>query len=76
MDEKGVVIQGLDVFDVVGFITAKNKKFQAVFLNDLEEVVGKDTDAFNRIRKLYLDSQNNFTRSVLRAIFGNDFETK
>ena len=97
MDSKGIVIQGLDVIDVLTFTQKKNKKFQAVFLNDLEELfnpqkildflgVSKNSpegieiekfyrNEFYNIRKLYLDAQNNYTRSILRAIFG-DVEDK
>lgn len=66
-----VVIQGFDVIDVLNFIATKNKKYQAIFLNDLERIVAPDSEEFQAIRKLYLDSQNNYTRSVLRVIFGD-----
>lgn len=97
MDNRGIIIQGLDIIDVLQFTQKKNKKFQAVFLNDLEELlnpqkflemVNIDEDSelgqkikkaykedFFNIRKLYLDAQNNYTRSILRAIFG-DVEDK
>lgn len=67
----GTIIQGLDIIDILKFITKKNKKFQAIFLNDLEEVLNSNSDEYRIVRKLYLDSQNNFTRSILRAIFGD-----
>jgi hypothetical protein len=73
--ENGKVIQELDVVDVVNFIGKKNKTFQAIFLTDLEEVVGKDTQTYVAIRKLFLDTLNNYTRSVLKLIFGTDFES-
>lgn len=70
----GEIIQGLDVLDVVYFVGKKNKKFQAILLQDLEEILGKDTPEYLQVRKLFLDGFNNYTRSVLRVIFGNDFE--
>lgn len=72
----GEIIQGLDVFDIIFLVGRKNKKFQAILLQEIEEVLGKDTEQYIRIRKLVLDSYNNYTRSMLRAIFGNDFEYK
>jgi hypothetical protein len=70
----GEIIQGLDVMDIVTFTERKNKKFQAILLQDLEEVLDKDGDEYKMVRKLVLDCLNNYTRSILRTIFGNDFE--
>lgn len=67
----GVVIAGLDIIDILRFIQKKNRKFQAVFLSDLEEILSPDTPEYEAVRKLYLDAQNNYTRSILRAIFGD-----
>lgn len=67
-------IQGLDILDVVGFVSKKNKKYQAILLQDIEEILNKDSEDYTRVRKLILDSFNSYTRSVLRVIFGNDFE--
>jgi hypothetical protein len=69
--DNGVVIQGLDVLDVVRFIGKKNKKFQAILLNDIEDVLGADSQEYKLVRKLILDGFNNYTRSVLRVIFGD-----
>lgn len=72
-----VVIQGLDVIDVIKFIGKKNKKFQAILLGELEDyfpidpITRKRSDEFFLIRKLFLDGFNNYTRSVLRVIFGD-----
>ena len=68
------IIQGLDVLDVVYFVKKKNKKFQAILLQDIEQVLGKDSPEYAEVRKLILDSYNSYTRSLLRVIFGNDFE--
>ena len=71
MTEKGVVVQGLDLIDIVTFISKKNKKFQAILLTELEEVLGKDNPDYLKVRKVVLDEFNNYTRSVVRAIFGD-----
>lgn len=68
------VIQGLDLLDVIHFVSKKNKKFQAILLQDVEQVLGKDTLEYAEVRKLILDSYNSYTRSILRVIFGNDFD--
>ena len=70
----GNVIQGLDLMDVIFFVGKKNRKFQAILLQDVENVLGKDTQEYQEVRKLILDSYNAYTRSILRVIFGNDFD--
>jgi hypothetical protein len=69
----GEVIVGLDLLDVVGFVSRKNKKYQALMLQEIEEICSNH-DEFLKIRKVILDGQNSYTRSVLRVIFGNDFD--
>ncbi len=68
---EGVVIQGLDVIDVIRFIIKKNKKFEAIILSELEEILDPKSDEFNLIRKLFLDGFNDYTRSIFRVIFGD-----
>ena len=70
----GEIIQGLDVVDIQHFVGRKNRKFQAVILNEIEDALGKDTEEFQKVRKLILDGFNEYTRSILRIIFGNDLE--
>lgn len=68
---KGVVIQDIDVIDTIDAIHTKNKRFQAILLSDLEDVLDRNSPKFRIIRKLFLDAFNNYTRSTLRAIFGD-----
>jgi hypothetical protein len=68
------VIQGLDILDIVGVVSKKNKKYQAMLLQDIEETVGVGFPEYPKIRKAVLDNFNSYTRSILRAIFGQDFE--
>jgi hypothetical protein len=72
--ENGKVIQGLDIIDLILVVGQKNKKFTAIALQEIEEVLGKDSEEYKTIRKIFLDSFNNYTRSVMRSIFGDDFE--
>lgn len=71
MTDREVIIQGLDIIDITKFIERKNKKFQAIILAELEDVLGKGSDEYETVRKIFLDGFNNYTRSVVRAIFGD-----
>jgi protein involved in sex pheromone biosynthesis len=75
VDERNVVIQGLDLLDVVHYIAKKNKRYQAMALSNIEEVLDKDSPEFKHVRKVILDYFNNYTRSVIRNIFGESLET-
>jgi hypothetical protein len=66
-----VLIQGIDILDIVGFVSKKNKKSQAIVLSQLEEILGKDTPQLQKVRKIFLDTMNDYTRSVLTSIFGD-----
>lgn len=70
----GEVIEGLDIIEVLKFNEKKVKKYQAMFLQDLETIVPKNSEEFSKIRKLYLDWSNEYSRSLIRLIFGDDFE--
>lgn len=66
-----VIIEGLDVIDVVRYITRKKDKFLAIALSDLEETMDKDSNEYKYVRKVFLDAFNDYTRSTLRTFFGN-----
>ena len=70
----GDIIVGLDIKDVLFVVEKRGKAYQAMLLQDVEKILGKDSEIFKKVRKLVLDNYNGYTRSVLRAIFGNDFE--
>lgn len=63
-------IEGLDVFDVSRFLTKKRDKFIAIMLSDLELAFEPGTKEYNYLRKVILDGMNDYTRSVVRVIFG------
>lgn len=63
------VISGVDLLDVVSFAARKNKKFQALMLNSIEDIM-RDHDEYLQVRKVVLDGMNNYTRSILRVFFG------
>lgn len=66
-----VTIDGLDMIDVVDFITRKRNKFIAVMLSELEEYMEVDSNEYKLIRKVILDGMNDYTRSMMRALFGD-----
>jgi hypothetical protein len=68
------IIEALDIHDITLFISKKNRKYQAILLHDIEEAMGKDNEEYPAVRKLVLDAFNNYTRAIMRIIFGNDFE--
>jgi hypothetical protein len=68
------IVLGLDVVDVVSFIDRKSKRYIASALQELEEIVPKESEEYAEIRKLFLNSFNDYKRSVCRAIFGTDLE--
>jgi hypothetical protein len=68
---EGKVVQELDVLDVIKNIGKKNKRLQAILLQEVEKLVDKDSPEFEALRKAILDETNNYTRSVIRVIFGD-----
>ena len=73
-DLPGRVMQGLDLFDVVRHIDKKTKRYLALILQDMEEVLEDYPGAFKLIRGIVLDNYNDYTRAVVRYLFG-DVET-
>lgn len=71
MNDRDVIIQGLSLEEVIKFISRKNKRYQAMSLQDLETILSKDSDEFKLIRKLFLDGYNDYTRAIIKIIFGD-----
>jgi len=63
--------QEINVLEVVHNIGKRSKKLQAILLQELEKVSDKDSPEFEEARKKILDETNNFTRSVVRMVFGD-----
>ena len=74
MEQQLRIVQNVEVTDLVRFINKKNQVHQRVLLDAIEEILGKDSDEFRKIRKLVLDNTNDFSRSVVKVIFGDTFE--
>lgn len=72
MDKKtGIIIRGFDIFDISKYIVRLNKRQQAITLTNLEVIIDKNSKEFSEIRKLILDSTNDFTRSLIKFVFGD-----
>jgi len=67
-------INGLDLLDILSLIKRKQSRYIALLLNDVEEVLEFDPEAFSIIRKILLDYINDYTRSIFRILIGDDVE--
>lgn len=71
-DVKPVIfLQGFDAVDVVKYIGKLTRRYQKNLMNDIETVLPPGSKEHDEIRKFVLDSTNNFSRSIVRSIFGN-----
>lgn len=66
-----VTIDGLDLVDVIDFIGRKKNKFVSITLSDIEDELSDDSVAYRQVRKIILDGFNDYTRSLLRVLFGD-----
>ena len=69
-----IFLNGLDLQDIVKYIKTKNKRYLAMTLQDVEELIGKDHPKYVLVRKSVLDGFNNYTRSLVRALFNEEIE--
>ena len=69
-----VVIHGLDSIGFLGLLDRMTKKFAAIMLQELEEVIGKDNELWPSVRKIVLDYLNDYKRTIGRLVLGGDFE--
>ena len=67
--KSGQIIIGFDLVDIVDYMAKTNRKYQATLLAQLEEIV-TNQDEYKQIRKLVLDSTNNYLRTIVRTIYG------
>lgn len=64
-------IQELDTMDLIRGIGRKNKKMQAILLQELEKRMDKNSPEYEEFRKILLDESNNCARAIVRLIFGD-----
>lgn len=75
-NDNHITIEGLDLGEIISFLQSKNKRYLAMTLQDIEETVGKSHPGYPIMRKAVLDGFNNYTRSLIRYLFGVDIEEK
>lgn len=63
--------QMVDLISILRLLRMGTRRIQAVLLSQLEEVLGKDSEEYLKVRKSVLDETSRFSRSVARAIFGD-----
>lgn len=66
------IIQPMNLLELIEDIYKMSKQRQAAFLTELQMFLSPDD--FKKVRKLYLDSTNDYTRSVIKEVFGDSFE--
>ncbi len=72
--ETGVIIEGLNVLEIVKFLGDKNKKYLAITLNNIEDVLDANSEGYKLIRKEVLDGFNEFSRAIVDVLFGDQLE--
>ena len=72
--EIGVIIEGLNVLEVVKFLNDKNKKYLAITLNNIEDILDPSTEEYKLVRKEVLDGLNEFTRAIVEVLFSDQLE--
>jgi len=66
-----IVIDGFNMFDIITIINKKNRRYIANALDEMEEALGSDSEQFITARKIFLDTMNDYTRSIFVTLFGN-----
>jgi len=70
----GEIIQAVDLVTLIGYIDKRNKKLQAILLQNMEKNFDKGSKEYIELRKIILDETSDFARSVVRKIFGDGME--
>ncbi len=65
--------EGLGELEIIRLLNKKKKRYSAIFLAELEELLEKDSEQFKKIRKLFLDTINDYTRGTF-TVFGLEVE--
>ena len=66
-----IIRQEVDPLEVTRIIGRKNKRAQAVILQEVEQLVDKNSEEYQQLRKVILDELNTLSRSYIRVIFGD-----
>jgi hypothetical protein len=72
---EGTLFEDINVIDVVAFLIRKAKKFEAVALSDIENILIDKPEDYEAVRKVFLDTMNNYVRLIMKTLF-DDIETE
>ena len=70
----GDIIQEVDLLTLISYVDKKNKKLQAILLQNMEKNFDRGSKEYIELRKIILDETSDFARSVVRKIFGDGME--
>lgn len=70
----GVIIEGLNVLEIVKFLDKKNKRYLAITLNNVEDIMDSNSEEYQLVRKEILDGFNEFSRAIVEVLFGDQLE--
>lgn len=65
------ITQEVDPLKILRQVGRKNKRTQAVILQEIEKVLSPESMEYQNIRKVVLDELNSLTRSYVRSVFGD-----
>jgi len=59
--------EGLSELEIIQLMGKKKKRYIAIGLSDLEELI-VDEDTFKKVRKVFLDTINGYTRGLYSVL--------
>lgn len=68
------ITRAFDLIDVLSLIKRKQRRYIALLLNDVEEIMYDEPEKYTDLRKTLLDYFNDYTRSVFRILMGEEVE--
>lgn len=68
------VTRAFDLIDVLSLIKRKQRRYIALLLNDVEELMYDEPEKYSYLRKILLDYFNDYTRSIFRILMGDEVE--
>lgn len=69
-----IAVNDLDFISTFNVFRRKKRRYIAIMLHEIEEVVSKESEEYTRIRKAILDNVNELERALLRDLFSGDIE--
>lgn len=70
------ILEQFDIEEFLGFMKRRKNIHIRMALEQIEMIFPASSKEYKKIRKIFLDTFNDYTRSNLSMIFGEDFEGK